>query len=149
MRIDLAALTKSLGVLAVLALSFLWGFVVEVLSIADGREFWAYLLVVGLLALVLIVALAVLLGRSNMLLGPRVGLVLGSLVGALFVVGVVSPFFMELGDRDLTDVGGDLPWEASLMWGMILWGGGGAVVGAVCGGVVSALKAGLGWKSTS
>jgi hypothetical protein len=137
------------GVLALLGLSFMWGFVVEVLSVADGREYWAYLLVVGPWALVLMVALVVLLGRSNLLLGPLVGLVLGSLAAALFVVGVVSPFFMELGDRDLTDVGGDLSWEVSLMLGMIVWGGGGAVAGAVCGGVASALKAGLGWKSTS
>ncbi len=144
MRIDLAALTKGLVVLAVLALSFLWGFVVEVLSIADGREFWAYLLVMGSLVLLLAVALALILGRNMpLLLASLAGLVLGGQVGMVFIAGVFSPFWFELGGRDLAEAGGDLDWSASLAFGLILWGVMGVAVGAACGAAAWALRLGL------
>ena len=99
----------------------------------------------GALVLLVTVALAVGLGeRVRLPTAVVAGVVAGCLTAITFVLGYFSIFALELGERDLNDLGGDIGWDVSLALGLIIWGAGGAVVGAACGIAVWALRFGLG-----
>lgn len=137
---------RSAAVAAVLATAFFWGFVGETMSLFD--EFWSSVLLLSALVLLLTVALAASVGEKVTLLtavtAVALGLLGGGIMGITFVLGAFSPFALELGERDLNDVGGDIGWDVSLTLGLMIWGGGGAVLGAACGTAAWALRFGLG-----
>ena len=133
------------GVLALLGLSFLWGFFIEVSDLFDGVEFWP-----GIIALVfpwivvLTVALTALMGRdASPYSASSFGIILGAQAVPLFLVGALSPFALGLGDRSLAEFGGAFGWQAVLVWLLVVWGLGGALLGAVLGAVCGALAWGL------
>ncbi len=73
------------------------------------------------------------------------GLVLGSVAAMLLILGVLSPFALELGRRDRGDVGNELGgWSVVLPWFLIVAAVGGAAVGAACGTAAWALRFVLG-----
>ncbi len=128
---------------AVLVAAFFWGFAAETASLYD--EFWPSVLVLGALVLLVTVALAVGLGgRVQLPTAVVVGVVAGCLTAITFALGASSPFALELGGRDLNELGGDFPWDTALTFGLIYWGALGAVVGAACGIAAWALRFGLG-----
>ena len=128
---------------AVLAAAFMWGVAAETASLYD--EFWPSVLMLGALVLLVTVALAVGLGeRVRLPTAVVAGVVAGCLTAITFVLGYFSLFALELGKRDLNDLGGDIGWDVSLALGLIIWGAGGAVVGAACGIAAWALRFGLG-----
>ncbi len=130
---------------AVLAAAFMWGFAAATTALFD--EFWPSVLLSGLLVLLLTAALAASVGKKVGLVTAVVsGVVAGCLGGIMFVLGAFSPFALELGERDLNDLGGDIGWDVSLALGLIIWGAGGAVVGAACGIAAWALGFALGRK---
>ena len=130
---------------AVLAAAFISGFATETTSLYD--EFWPGVLLLGALVLLLTVALAAGFGEKVRLLTAVVsGVVAGCTVGIMLVLGAFSPFALELGERDLGDVGGDLAWDTALPLALIYVGAGVAVVGAVCGTAAWALHLALGRK---
>ncbi len=127
---------------AVLAAAFILGFAGETTSLFD--EVWPGVLLLGALVLLLTAALAVGFGEKVRLLTAVVsGVVAGCLVGIMFVLGASSPFALELGERDLNELGADEPWDVRLTFGLIYWGAAGAVVGAACGVAAWALHLGL------
>ena len=65
-------------------------------------------------------------------------------MGITFLLGAISPFALELGERDLNDLEGDIGLDASLAFALIFWGAVGAVVGAACGIAAWALRFALG-----
>ncbi len=131
-----------------LAAAFILGFAAETTSLFD--EFWpeGVLTVIGPLVLLLTAALAASVGERVTLptavTAVIVGLLVGGLTGIMFALGVISPFVLELGERDINDLGGELAWDFALALGLIIWGGGGAVLGAACGTAAWALRFGLG-----
>ncbi len=136
-RAGFPALARRAGVLALLGLSFLWGFFIEVSDLFDDIEFWP-----GAVALVfpwivvLTIALAALMGRDAHLYSASwFGVILGAQAVPLFLVGALSPFALGLGDRSLTELGGEFGWALVLIWLLVVWGLGGAVLGAVLGAV--------------
>ncbi len=139
-----ANVRRSGGFGAVLAAAFMWGFAAEAASV---DEFWRWrgLLIFGPLALLLTATLAASFEKKVPLLTAVVfGVVTGCLTAMMLVLGVFSPFALELGERDLNELGPDLAWDVSLALGLIFWGAGGAVVGAACGVAAWALRFGLG-----
>ncbi len=130
-----------IGMTAVpLAAAFAVGFAAETASL---YEFWPSVLVLGALVLLVTVALAVGLGeRVRLPTAVVAGVVAGCLTAIVFVLGASSPFALELGGRNLYELGGDSPWELTLTIGLIFWGAAGAVVGAACGIAVWALRLG-------
>ena len=133
------------GVLALLGLSFLWGFFIEVSDLFDDIEFWpGAVAVVFPWIVVLTIALAALMGRdAHLYSASRFGVILGAQAVPLFFVGVLLPYVLGLGDRGFTEFGGEFGWLAVLMWILVVWGLGGAVLGAVLGAVCGALAWGL------
>ena len=126
----------------VLVAAFIWGFAAETTSLFD--QFWPGMLWMGALPLLLTAALAASFGKKVMLPTAVVfGVVAGFLTAIMFLLGVFSPFALELGERDLNELGADEPWDVRLTWGLILYGAGGAVLGAVCGIAAWALHFGL------
>jgi len=130
----------------VLAAAFIVGFTAETASLDD--ELWPVLLAVfGPLVLLLTAALAASLGEKVTLPNAVVtGVLVGGLMGMMFVLGIFSPFALELGGRDLHEFGVDVLWYNALILGLIVGGAGGAVVGAVCGVAAWALRLALGQK---
>lgn len=143
-----ANVRRSAGVAAVLAAAFILGFVAETTSLYD--ELWpeGVLTVIVPLFLLLIAALAAGFGEKvTFMTAVLLGLTAGCLTGIMFLLGAFSPFALELGERDLNDVGGaDLAWDFALTLGLIIWGAGGAVLGAASGIAAWALHLGLGRK---
>ncbi len=133
------------GVLALLGLSFMWGFFIEVSDLFDDVEFWpGAVAVVFPWIVVLTIALTALMGRdASLYSASRFGAILGAQAVLLFFVGVLSPYALGLGDRGLTEIGGEFGWLAVLIWLLVVWGLGGAVLGAVLGAVCGALVWGL------
>ncbi len=154
-RVGFPALARRAGVLALLALSFLWGFFIEVSDLFDNIEFWPGAVAVVLpWMVVLTIALAALMSRDAPLYSTsRFGVILGVPVVLVFVVGILSPYALGLGDRGFTEIGGEFGWQAALIWFLVVWGLGGAVLGAVLGAVCGALAWGLhralgaGWRN--
>ena len=146
MRVGSVDVRGSVGVAAVLAAAFIWGFAAETASV---DEFWRWkgLLIFGPLVVLLTAALAAGFGKKVRLLTAVVfGVVAGCLTAMMLVLGVFSPFALELGQRDLNELGADEPWDVRLTMGLIYWGAGGAAVGAACGIVAWALHFALGQK---
>jgi hypothetical protein len=128
-----------------LAATFIWGFAAETTSLFD--EFWSGMLMMGALVLLLTVVLAASFGKNvRLLTAVLLGIAAGCLAGIVLVLGASSPFALELGERDMANLGGDLAWKAALAAALITGGGVGAVVGAVCGTVAWALIMSLGEK---
>ncbi len=136
----------SVGFGAVLAAAFVVGFAAETASLYE--EFWSGALLLGGLVLLLTAALAASLGERVTLptavTAVIVGLLVGCLMGITFLLGAISPFALELGERDLNDLGGDIGLDVSLTIGLIFWGAGGAVAGAASGTAAWALRFALG-----
>ena len=138
-----------LAVSLVLAAAFTAGFAAETTALFD--QFWFGLLtLVAPLALLLTAALAATLrGRARLLTALALGLPVGSLAAMVLVLGAFSPSVLELGGRDLYQVGGDLAWGPALAWALIVWGAAGAVLGLACGTAAWALWMGLGRRSSN
>ncbi len=99
----------------------------------------------GALVLLLTAALAVGFGEKVPFMTALIfGVGVGCLTGITLVLGAFSPFALELGGRDLNELGADEPWDVRLTFGLIYWGAVGAVVGAACGMAAWALRFGLG-----
>ncbi len=149
MRTGSAWTRGRLAIGAMLAAAIIIGFAAETASLFD--EFWlAVVAAFTLLALLLTAALAVRMGESVSLAAAVVsGVMAGYVTGAMFVLGTFFPFALELGGRDLNEVGGDAGWLAVLIVGVPIYGGGGgAALGAVCGTAAWALWMGLGRRSS-
>ena len=150
-RVGFPALARRGGVVAVLGLSFLWGFFIEASGLSGNVEFWpAVIAMVFPWIVVLTIALAVLMGRDASLYSASwFGIILGALAAPLFFVGVMSPYALGLGDRSLAEIGGEFGWQAVLVWLLVVWGLGGAVLGAVCGALAWGLHRALGawWRN--
>lgn len=144
-RAGFPALARRAGVLALLGLSFLWGFFIEVSDLFDNIEFWpGAVAVVFPWIVVLTIALAALMSRDARLYSAsRFGAILGAQAVLLFFVGALSPYALGLDDRGFTEFGGEFGWLAALIWLLVVWGLGGAVLGAVLGAVCGALAWGL------
>lgn len=130
---------------AVLVAAFILGFAAETTSLFD--EFWAGAVLTVIVPLALLTAaLAASFGEKEPFVGGVLfGVAGGFLTGIMLVLGFFSPFALELGERDLNDFGGpDLVWGDTLAFGLIIWGAGGAVVGAACGIAAWALRFALG-----
>ncbi len=107
----------------------------------------AQLLLLLVPALLLTAALAVSLGEKAPLPNAVVSGVFGGwLMALMFVLGIFSPFALELGGRDLIEFGGDIYWYNHLIVALVYTGAGGAVVGAVCGVAAWTLRFALGQK---
>ena len=135
----------SVGVGSVLAAAFVMGFAVETTSLSD--EFWSEGALIAIVPLVLFLtaALAASVDEKVAFVSAVVlGLVAGYLTVIIFILGVVSPYALELGGRELSDLEGALDWVVALTLGLIIWGGGGAVLGAASGTAAWALCFGLG-----
>ena len=136
----------SAGFGAVLAAAFIVGLAIETTSLFE--EVWPGVLLLGVLVLLLTVVLAASLGEKVTLptavTAVIVGLLVGCLMGITFLLGAISPFALELGERDLNDLEGDIGLDVSLTIGLIFWGAGGAVAGAASGTAAWALRFGLG-----
>ncbi len=133
----------SVGFGAVLAAAFVLGFVGETMSLFD--EFWPGVLLLGALVLLLIVALAVSVGEKVPFMTALIfGVGVGCLTAITWVLGASWPFALELGGRDLNELGADEPWDVRLTMGLIYWGAVGAVLGAACGIAAWALRYSLG-----
>ena len=129
----------------VLVAAFIWGFAAETTSLFD--QFWPGMLLMGALVLLLAAVLAASFGKNvRLLTAVMFGMVAGCLAGVMLVLGASSPFALELGERDLTDLGGDLAWKAALAAALIAGAGVGSLVGAVCGTAAWALVVTLGEK---
>ncbi len=138
-----ATVKRVAGVGAVLAAAFISGFATETTSLYN--EFWPGVLLLGALVLLLTVALAAGGGKKVRFLTAAVsGVLVGFLAGIMLVLGALSPFALELGERDLGDAGGDLAWDTALTFALIYVGAVVAVVGAVCGTAAWALRFALG-----
>jgi hypothetical protein len=136
-----------LAIPAVVVAAFIGGFAAETTSLFEER--WLGLLTLVALALLLTAALAATLqGKARLLTALALGLPVGSLAGIVFVLGAFSPSALELGGRDLYEFGGDMVWEASLAWALIVWGAAGAVLGPVCGTAAWILCISLGRRSS-
>ncbi len=133
------------GVLALLALSFLWGFFIEVSDLFDDVDFWpGTVAVVFPWMVVLTIALTALMGRdASLYSGSSFGIILGAQAVPLFIVGALSPTVLGLGDRSLAEMGGEIGWQLVLIWILVVWGLGGALLGAVLGVACGALAWGL------
>ena len=114
--------------------------------VRGSAGFGAVLTVIVPLALLLTAALAASFGeKETFVAGVLFGVAGGFLTGIMLVLGFFSPFALELGERDLNDFGGrDLVWGDTLAFGLIIWGGGGAALGAASGTAAWALQLGLG-----
>ena len=133
---------------AVLAAAFILGFAAETTSLYD--ELWPQGVVTVIVPLALLVTAALAAGFAKevpLLTAMVLGVGAGFLTGIMFLLGAFSPFALELGERDLNDVGGaELAWDFALTLGLIIWGAGGAVLGAASGIAAWALHLGLGRK---
>ena len=144
-NVRLSSAVRAGLVLGWMAVAFVGGFALTA-WLSDERPA-VVLTVVGPLVLLLTVALVVILGDEVTLPTAVVsGVVAGFTMGTMFVLGILSPFALELGGRDLNEFGGDTGWPAPLIMGVIFMGAGGAVVGAVCGVAAWALHFALGQK---
>ncbi len=136
----------SAGFGAVLAAAFIVGLAIETTSLFE--EVWPGALLLGALVLLLTVVLAASLGEKvtfpTAVTAVIVGLLVGCVTGITFLLGAISPFALELGQRDLNELGGDVPWDDRLTFALIYWGAAGAVMGAACGVAAWALRFGLG-----
>ena len=138
---------RSVGIAAVLAAAFILGFVAETTSLFD--EFWPQGVVTVIVPLALLVTAALAAGFAKevpLLTAMVLGVGTGFLTGIVLFLGAFSPFALELGERDLNDLGGDIAWDVSLTLGLIIWGAGGAVLGAASGTAAWTLHLGLGRK---
>ena len=140
---------RSAGYTAVLALSFIWGFAVEMGSFLD--EFpssVATLGAVGPWAFVLTVALTTLLTRdAPLLFAGLAGLLLGSHGAILFVLGLAAPLMLQLGERRLADLAGEeIHWFPVLMGLLVMAALVGAGIGALCGAASRVWHVRIGWK---
>jgi hypothetical protein len=103
------------------------------------------MLLMSALLMLLTAALTASFGNNVRLLRAAIlGSAAGCLAGLVLVLGAASPFALELGERDLTTLGGDLAWKAALAAALATGGGVGALVGAGCGAVAWAMLAVLG-----
>ena len=150
-RVWFPALARRAGVLALLGLPFLWGFFIEVSDLLDDVEFWPVAIALVLpWIVVLTIVLAVLMGRdASLYSASSFGIILGALAAPLFFVGALSPYALGLGDRSLSEIGGEFGWQVVLVWLLVMWGLGGAVLGAVCGALAWGLHRALGawWRN--
>ena len=130
---------------AVLAAAFILGFAAEATSLFD--EFWpdVVVAVIAPLVLLLTVALTASLDEKVTFMSAVVsGLAAGCFTGMVFVLGVVSPFALELGERELNNIASELSWQVAITLGLIIWGTGGAALGTASGAAAWALRLGLG-----
>lgn len=133
-----------MGMTAVLLVAaFVAGFIVELSSVVD--RFWVFIVGVVVPWLFILTATLVYIARGNVRLIPALagGLVLGYLTATLFAAGLVSPNVMELGNRDIEDIGGEAPLLEALALGLIMAALAGAIVGPASGMAAWALRVGL------
>ena len=133
------------GVLALLGLSFMWGFFIEVSDLFNDVEFWpgAVALVFPWTVVLTIGLTALMVRDASLYSASSFGIILGAQAVPLVLVGALSPFVLGLGDRSLAEIGGEFGWLAALIWILVVWGLVGALVGAVLGAVCGALAWGL------
>ncbi len=149
MRTGSAGTRGRLAIGTLLAAALIAGFVTQTESLFD--DFWSSVpAVFGLLALLLAVALTVSLGEKVALpAAVASGVRMGCLSGMAFVLGVFSPFPLGVGGRELDEFGGDTAGPVVLFWFLIVLGGGGAAVGAICGTAAWVLRMSLGQRPSA
>ncbi len=127
----------------------MWGFGAEMLPGFGG--FWPVILgvVCPLMLFVTVVLTVIFDERVHLSSAILAGLTAGSLVAILFVLGVSSPFFLELGERDIEDLGGEITWQDAVGRDAVLFGLGGAAMGVVGGGLAWAVQRKPGRKEST
>jgi len=134
---------RHVGILLAVVAAFAWGIVLEAAPADDVRRLWVA--VIALPLVLLITALAASFSeKTSWVTAISLGAATGYLAAAMLTLGAFSLFALEVDGRELNGFGdSDLTWQGALVLGLLYFGAGGAVLGAVCGAAARALRAGL------
>ena len=130
---------RHLGIALAVGAAFGWGFYLEARSASDDLGALAIILTpLVILTAVLAISFS---ERTGWVTAVVLGGVAGCAVGIALPLGASLLFILEIGGRELDDLGGpDIIWQAALILGLIFFGAGGAVLGAACGAAARAVR---------